>query len=137
MGHSIGDAIIVAAIAGAILGYCHMKHVERRRRLEIVHQERLVAMEKGIPLPELPIDPPKVPTGPNPQATLVHGIVWTALGTGAMIALGINGPSREIEYAASSGSSWSFSSLWAFPLPMVFLGLGLMLYYFLATERAS
>ena len=61
MGHSAGDAIIVAAIAAAIVAYLYFKHVERRRRLEIIHQERLAAMEKGIPLPELPIDPPKVP----------------------------------------------------------------------------
>jgi hypothetical protein len=134
MGHSIGDGIIVAAIAGAIFGYLYLHHVERRRRLEVVHQERLVAMEKGIPLPELPIDPPRVEKGPNPQATLVHGIVWTALGIGSMIALGFNGPPADLP--ASSGSSWAFSSLWAFPLPFVFLGLGLVLYYFLAAERA-
>ena len=50
MGHSLGDALIVAAIAGAVVAYLYFKHVERRRRLEIVHQERLAAMEKAIPL---------------------------------------------------------------------------------------
>jgi Domain of unknown function (DUF6249) len=134
MGHSLGDGIIVVALAAAFLGYVYMKHAERQRRLEIVHQERLAAMEKGIPLPELPIDPPRVEKGPNPQATLVHGIVWTALGIGSMIALAINGPHADL--LGSNGSSWSFSSLWAFPLPFVFLGLGLVLYYFLAAERA-
>jgi Domain of unknown function (DUF6249) len=127
MGHSFGDGIIVVALAAAYLGYFYMKHNERQRRLEIVHRERLVAMEKGIPVPELPIDPPRVEKGPNPQATLVHGIVWTALGIGSMIALGVNGPPADFP---------AFSSLWAFPLPFVFLGLGLVLYYFLAAERA-
>ncbi len=131
MGHSFGDGIIVVALAAAFLGYFYMKHAERQRRLEIVHQERLVAMDKGIPLPELPIDPPRVEKGPNPQATLVHGIVWTAFGLGAMIALGLNGPPADLP-----ASSWAFSSLWAFPLPLAFLGLGLVLYYFLAAERA-
>jgi hypothetical protein len=134
MGHSFGDGIIVVALAAAFLGYFYMKHAERQRRLEILHQERLAAMEKGIPLPELPIDPPRVEKGPNPQATLVHGIVWTALGIGSMIALALNGPHADL--LGSNGSSGSFSSLWAFPLPFVFLGLGLVLYYFLATERA-
>ena len=124
--------MIVVALAAAFLGYFYMKHNERQRRLEIVHQERLVAMEKGIPLPELPIDPPRVEKGPNPQATLVHGIVWTALGIGSMIALGFNGPPADLP----ASSSRAFSSLWAFPLPFVFLGLGLVLYYFLAAERA-
>jgi len=124
--------MIVVALAAAFLGYFYMKHNERQRRLEIVHQERLVAMEKGIPLPELPIDPPRVEKGPNPQATLVHGIVWTALGIGSMIALGFNGSPADLP----ASSSRAFSSLWAFPLPFVFLGLGLVLYYFLAAERA-
>ena len=55
MGHSFGDGVIVAAIAGAIVAYLYFGHVERKRRLEIIHQERLAAMDKGIPLPELPL----------------------------------------------------------------------------------
>ena len=87
MGHSVGDGIIVAALAAAVVAYLYFRHVERQRRLEIVHQERLAAMEKGIPLPELPLDPPRVPKPPDPRAPLIHGIVWTALGGGAMLAL--------------------------------------------------
>jgi hypothetical protein len=45
MGHSVGDGIIVASLAAAIISYLYFKHVERKRRLEVVHQERLVAME--------------------------------------------------------------------------------------------
>ena len=40
------------------------------------------AMEKGIPLPEFPLDPPRVRTPPDPRAPLIHGIVWLALGGG-------------------------------------------------------
>ena len=49
MGHSFGDGVIVAAIAAAIVAYLYFGHVERKRRLEIIHQERLAAMDKGIP----------------------------------------------------------------------------------------
>ena len=63
MGHSIGDGIIVVALAAAFLGYIYLKFLERQRRLEILHQERVAAMEKGIPLPELPIDPPSAQPG--------------------------------------------------------------------------
>jgi hypothetical protein len=123
MGHSFGDGVIVAAIAGAIIAYLYFRHVERRRRLEIVHQERLAAMEKGIPLPELPLDPERVRKPPDPRAPLIHGIVWSALGLGGILALRFgpwpNGP-----------------ALWPLPLPLLFLGAGLMLYYALAAERA-
>ena len=121
MGHSLGDGIIVAALAAAFVAYLYFRHIERLRRLEIVHQERLAAMEKGIPLPELPLDPPRVPKPPDPRAPLIHGIVWLALGGGAMLALRLwpGGPRA-----------------WPLPLPIVLLGIGLMLYYALASERA-
>ncbi len=123
MGHTVGDALIVAALAAAFVAWLYFRHIERQRRLEIVHQERLVAMEKGIPLPELPLDPPRVPAPPDPRAPLIHGIVWAALGVGGVAALRLigqpNGP-----------------ALWPLPLPLVLLGIGLMLYYALASERA-
>jgi hypothetical protein len=124
MGHTLGDGIIVAALAAAIVAYLYFRHIERRRRLEIVHQERLAAMEKGIPLPELPLDPPRVPKPPDPRAPLIHGIVWLALGGGAMLALGFIG---RLPYGPP---------LWPLPLPLVLLGIGLMLFYALASERA-
>lgn len=124
MGHSAGDAIIVAAIAAAIVAYLYFKHVERRRRLEIIHQERLAAMEKGIPLPELPIDPPKVPRPTDPREILIHGIAWSALGGGAMLAL------RLIE-------PWPNGQvIWPLPLPLALLGIGFLLYYALTSDRA-
>ena len=123
MGHSLGDGIIVAAIAAAIVAYLYFGHVERRRRLEILHQERLAAMDKGIPLPELPLDPARVPKPPDPKATLIHGIVWSAFGIGAMITLRFS-------------SVPNAPALWPLPLPIAFLGVGLILYYALASERA-
>jgi hypothetical protein len=124
MGSTIGDGIIVTALAAAFVAYLYFKHLERQRRLEIVHQERLAAMEKGIPLPEFPLDPPRVPTPPDPRAPLLHGIVWSALGGGAMLALRLIGlqPNAPV--------------LWPLPLPLALLGIGLMLYYALASERA-
>ena len=123
MGHTVGDAIIVAALAAAVVAYLSFRHIERRRRLEIVHQERLAAMEKGIPLPELPLDPPRVSKPPDPRAPLIHGIVWSALGSGGMVALLLIGPPPNAP------------ALRPLPLPLLFLGVGLMLYYALASER--
>ena len=124
MGHSIGDGLIVAAVAAAITAYFYFKHVERRRRLEILHQERLAAMDKGIPLPELPLDPPTDSKPPDPRAPLLHGIVWLAFGIGGMVMLLLIGPSP------------TGTAMWPLPLPLAFLGAGLILYYALASDRA-
>lgn len=123
LGHSVGDGIIVASLAAIVVAYLYFRHIERRRRLEIIHQERMVAMEKGIPLPELPLDPTRVPKPRDPQTTLIHGIVWSALGVGAMLMLALIGRPGD-------------PAMWPAPIPMVILGIGLMLYYALASQRA-
>ena len=80
-------------------------------------------MEKGIPLPELPLDPRQTPKLPDPRAPLIHGIAWTSLGFGGVVALLVIGPLPNGQV------------LWPLPLPLLFLGVGLILYYALARER--
>lgn len=123
-GSSVGDGIIVASLALAFVAYFYFRHVERRRRLEVLHQERLAAMDKGIPLPELPLDPEKLKKPSDPREPLIQGIAWFALGGGAMLALALVGPSPF---------GWR---LWPMPLPLALLGVGLILFYVLASERA-
>src|SRR5687768_9610713 len=119
------EALIVASLAAVFVAWLYFRHRERQQRVEVVHRERLAAMEKGIPLPELPLDPPRVPRPVDPRAPLLHGIAWTAIGLGAMVALGVT-------------QLWPHGpSLWPLGLPLLLLGLGLMLYYRLATDRAK
>jgi hypothetical protein len=59
MSYTIGDGMVTFALAGSIVGYLYMKHQSRQKRIEIIHQERMAAMEKGIPLPEFPLEPPR------------------------------------------------------------------------------
>ena len=47
---SIGQIIIIAA-ASAFVVHLYFSHQERQRRLEIVHRERLAAIEKGVRCP--------------------------------------------------------------------------------------
>lgn len=128
MGHSLGDALIVAALAAAVVAYLYFRHVERhverQRRLDFLHQERLSAMDKGIPLPELPLDPPRAPGAWDSRQPLLHGIVWLALGAGGMLTLKLIGPQPDLP------------ALWALPLPLAFLGLGLILYDALVSHRS-
>lgn len=59
---ALETASIVTSIAVAIFGYYYLKFKERQRRLELFHQGRVLAMDKGIPLPEFPTDPPPAPS---------------------------------------------------------------------------
>lgn len=126
MGHTLADAYIVAAIAAAFVAWLFIRHVERQRRLEIVHKERLIAMEKGIPLPELPLDVAIGRTPPDPRAPLLHGIVWTALGFGGIAALLLFGKLPSL----------GGQEIWPLPIPLMFLGIGLILYYVLVSRRS-
>ena len=121
MGHTLADAYIVAAIATAFMAWLYFRHVERQRRLEVVHKERLAAIDKGLPLPELPLDLPRRPR--DPREPLMHGLAWTALGFGGVVSLLIMGPVKD------------GLQIWPLPLPLMFLGLGLLLYYALASRR--
>jgi hypothetical protein len=116
MGHSIGDGIIVAALAAALIGYLYFKHRERLRRLEVLHNERLAAMDKGIPLPELPIDLPAAAKPPSPDVLPILGIILLTLGGSAMIVLAL---SNQPQY-------------WPMPMPFMLMGLGLLLFHLLA-----
>ena len=129
MGHSIGDGVIVLALAGALVAYLYFKFLERQRRLEIIHSERLAAMDKGIPLPELPIDPPRAPGTPSTHVPLILGIILSAFGFGLMIALRV----------ATAGNivSTGWSRVWPMPLPIALMGVGLVLYFVLARERRA
>jgi len=108
--------IVSAAILAAVIVVARSQ--ERRRRLELLHAERLAAIEKGIPLPELPLEPPLPKAPPDPRGFLFVGMILLTVGSGAMIGLGV------VE-----------TRMWAIPLPVVFMGLGFMLFYWFTRDR--
>jgi len=102
------------ALAGGIVGYLFVTHQTKQKRLEIIHQERLIAMEKGIPLPELPLEPSTNAGGMDSQRVLpILGIVLLSLAAGAMVMM----------YLVLTGEN---HRLWVVPLPFLFLGVGLI-----------
>jgi len=121
--YSIGDGIVVLALAAAFLGYLYLKFREKQRYLDILHQERLAAIEKDIPLPELPIEPLFVRTArpPDFRVALLIGVVLLSFGLGSMLAL------------------WllpGFHTYWPAPLPVAFIGGGLI-FAFAAGSRTD
>jgi cytochrome c-type biogenesis protein CcmH/NrfF len=108
----------VLCIAGAVLW-----HRSNRRRREMMHQERMTALEKGVPLPEVEDARWRRFTRErSPQGTLQGAIVLIFLGVGGMAGFGLS-PSEQLRV------------FWTLPLPLVFLGLGLLLYYGLTRKR--
>ena len=78
-------------------------------------------MEKGIPLPEFPLEPVRERRQPDPNVLPILGTVLVSLSVGVMIALYLNLP------APSHG-------MWVSPLPFTFLGVGLIAFHFLKRE---
>ena len=113
-GTSIGDGITALAIAAAFIGYYYFKFREKQRYLEILHEERLVAIDKGIPLPELPIEPLFVKTSrpPDFRVGLLIGAVLLCFGLGTMLALWLMP---------------AFHNIWPMALPVAFMGGGLLI----------
>jgi len=106
----------------------HLRGRRRERRMEMIHKERMMAMEKGVPLPELPdfTEPPAGSTVReavgairiNPRWPLGLGAVFVMLGAGISVALWLT-PEHDPHNA------------WPVGLVAVFFGIGLFLHYFL------
>ncbi len=121
MSYSVGDGMVVFAVAAGIVGYVYVNRQSHQKRLELIHQERLAAMEKGIPLPEFPLEPVKVPSEASVYVIPILGMVLLSLSLGAMIML----------YLTLSTASHAF---WVAPLPFAFLGIGFLSFHFLKRE---
>src|ERR1700677_687840 len=121
MSATIGDGITAIALAGGIVGYLYLEHRTTKKRIEITHQERMAAMEKGIPLPEFPLDPVPQNRPKNDTVLPILGIVLLTLSIGTMIALCFNHQAR------SHGG-------WIAPLPFAFLGVGLFAFHILQSR---
>lgn len=122
MNYTIGDGMVALALAGGIVGYLYVKHRSRQKRMEIIHRERMAAMEKGIPLLEFPLEPARERHQPDPDNVIpILGTVLLSLSVGAMIVLFLNLPTPS-------------RGMWVSPLPFAFLGVGLIAFHFLKGE---
>ncbi len=114
--------MVALALAGGILGYLYLKHESRQKKIEIVHQERMAAMDKGIPLPEFPLELERRPSESERLVIPILGTVLFSISTGAMIMLAVN-PSVP-------------HGFWISPLPLAFMGVGLLAFHLLKDKGA-
>ena len=101
-------------------------HLRSKRRMEkeaMIHQERIKAMDKGIPLPEFPdlneeakMDPYNRIATVNPKWPLGVGALCIFGGLGFMVAMLLSGDNEL----------WK---LWSMGLIGVFFGVGMMMFY--------
>jgi len=120
---------IVAVIAVVALTAMRISRAEARRRL--LHQERMAAIEKGVPLPEdIDIETSAAPKTAGREPAL-HGTILTALGLGMLASSRLvprTGLPNEIQEVVS------FLEVWAYPA--TFIGIGLLVFAFFS-RRAS
>ncbi len=121
MSNSVGDGLVMLALAAGVVGYVYVKQQSHRKRLEIIHQERLLAIEKGIPLPEFPLEPARDPHVSDQTVLPILGTVLFSLSVGTMIVL----------YRTLDASQHEF---WVSPLPFAFLGVGLFAFHFMKRD---
>jgi hypothetical protein len=110
----------ILAWAVIILVALHLRAKRRERRLEMLHKERIVAMEKGVPIPELNGEHWQARV--NPRWPLGIGAILTLIGCGTVAGLIIS-PIESLQ------QHWSLGIIW------VFAGLGFVAYYYLTSER--
>lgn len=117
----ITGALNLGLLALLIWGL-HLRATRRARRLEMLHEERMLAMEKGIPLAEMPQMEESLRAWPDrvassdPRWTLMVGVISVFLGAGIMATV----------LTIKSNDARQF---WPLGLLPMFWGFGFLLLY--------
>jgi hypothetical protein len=106
----------------------HLREAKKVALREMIHRERMAALEKGVELPELPGDVVGQERGAadgSPwvrSAALLAGVVLLLGGLGLSVSFLLIGPGTNVS---------DLSLLWPLGLIPAFTGVGLLLYYLL------
>lgn len=114
--------------------YLRRRAVESRslKLRELVHRERMAAIEKGVPLPEIPAEEEADPVWLRSEAERMRA-AWlrrTALILGLLFLFGGLGMCAGFYWAPDRG----FNGMWTLGLIPAMSGLGLLLYAVLASR---
>ena len=133
--YSALGVVWVFGVAAVLLIAWHLRGKRRLEKLKVIHEERMKAMEKGIPLPEFPELREDDSTLSKALASNIEAKPWNPrwpLGVGALLIMGGLGTS-----VAMLASKWELhNDLWAFGLIGVFLGFGMFLFYRLTRTKS-
>jgi hypothetical protein len=80
---SMGIAIVVVAL----IMFAAFNQLLRNYRRQMIHKERLAALEKGVELPSFEQESPKRMSWNVQQLLLLAGLVWISIGVGAAVVL--------------------------------------------------
>jgi hypothetical protein len=101
--------------------YLVLNYHKRRRLIELVHAERLAAIERGMEIPTLPIEILGAP--PVGRSALLSGLIWLLVGLALMAALhGLDGHS-------------GFGGSYVWGLVPTAVGVAYLIYYFVEGRR--
>jgi hypothetical protein len=109
----IAVMIPIVAVLGTFAVVVVAIVVEGRKK-ELVHKERLFALEKGLPLPE----PPEKKEKPVYATRRAWGLVWFGMGLATTVALAFNPAAADV-------------NAWGWGLIPTFIGAGLLVAGFL------
>ena len=112
----------------AVIWYLRRRNVEANalRLRDLVHRERPAAIEKGVPLPEIPTEEEADPLWLRPEAERMRA-VWlrrTALILGLLFLFGGLGMCAGFYWAPDRG----FHGMWTLGFIPAMSGVGLLLY---------
>jgi hypothetical protein len=129
--------VLVLGLIGASMVRRHLIQAKQLRLREIIHEERVKAMEHSVELPEAN-DAQLVALlgevgvhGPNGSGWLPKSILWARLVALCLgLAAFLGGVGTCIGMALTSGDE--MSEFWAMGLIPAFIGVGLLIFYVLS-----
>lgn len=128
--------ILVIALAALALVHKHLRDRNRLRLREMIHQERIAAMQSNQPVPEIPIAELDEPTGGHlSMPTFEQSVRWVRL---TALGLGLFGVTTGIGMMIgfSMVGDGELNRMWAIGFLPLFGGLGLVLFHLLTGHEA-
>lgn len=144
----LGFVVLVLGVIGASVARRHLREAKQLRLRQIVHEERLKAMEHNVPLPEVDaavlggmFDETALPDAGSRRGGVALAILWVRV---LALCLGLasffGGLGAAVGMRAIKDPE--FSNYWAAGLIPASIGLGLLIFYVMsrslgrmATER--
>jgi uncharacterized membrane protein HdeD (DUF308 family) len=106
--------LLFFGILGIALSYRHNRHL-----IDLVHEERMSALEKGLEAPPLPARASAFRSDPPASSYLHRGLIFTLLGLSLIAAFGVNAGVK--------------SALWG--LPVAACGAAYLILYFVTARK--